>query len=64
MRNVVLDNVFYKQRCEIDTYNRINQIEPVDVVSNKARRQEELYLTYYPVEHEGSNGGEETHKDS
>ena len=63
MRDVVLHDVLYKERRQIDTYDGIYKVQPVGVIYGETRRKERLNLPDYPMECEGGNGGKETHED-
>ena len=62
MRDVILYDIAYKQRREIDTHNGVNQIEPVGATLVERAGEQRYNLVDNPVQHKGSHGGEKAHK--
>ena len=62
MRDVILDDISYEERRQIDTHNRINQIEPVGMTLFEWAREQQDYLVDDPMEEEGSHSGKKAHQ--
>ena len=50
MRDIILYHITHKERCEVDTYHRIDQIEPVGTCTVERTRQQRYNLVNDPVE--------------
>ena len=59
MGDIILDDIAYEQRSEIDAYDGINQIEPVGTRTAEVTGQHIHNLIDDPVEYKSSYCGEE-----
>ena len=60
MRDVILDDIAHKKRCQVDTHHGIYQIEPVGSRMVKGAGEQLHNLVDNPMEHKCSHRGEET----
>ena len=64
MRNIVLNDIAHEERSDIDTDNRIDQVEPVERRSRKTLSKKQLYLADKPMQRESGNGSKQSHKET
>ena len=62
MRDIVLDDIPHKERCQVDTHDRIDQIEPVGPGLLEGAGEEHHNLIDNPVEGESCHCREETNE--
>ena len=61
MRDIVLDNILYKQGCKIDTYDREKQVKPVKGRSIETSCKQLLYFFDDTMQHKACYRSEETY---
>ena len=62
MRNIIFDDMTNKERGKIDTYHRIDQIQPVITCCGKLPCQQSDNLVNHPMQHECRHSSKQTHK--
>ena len=62
MRDIILDDVTYKERCQVDTHHRIDQVEPVGPGLLERAGEEHHDLIDDPMKREGCHSRKETHE--
>ena len=61
MGDIILDDIAYKEGCQIDTHDWINQIQPVGTRPVEGTGEQQHNLVDDPMQREGCNSCEETH---
>lgn len=63
MGYVVFDDVFDKERCDVDSNDGEDEIEPIEGGDVESCGEEVLYLPDEPMEDVGGHGSEESNEE-